>query len=548
MKWHEHIPAIGAETLPRSFARQAIVFILVLAAVLRFAYLWELQANPMPALVAQDKTFDQFNYVTMARDILQNHWLGTMHPGHSPVYSYFIAVIFSIFGPDMNAMFIFQIVYGILAVYLFYRCSVLLFDNRVLGLLTAFIAACYSPFIYYECALLREAMIAYTNLVAFYFFLLALKKGKSRNFIFAGMASALSFILRAGIMPVCALIYVLFKGGNSWTKRGRNFIFVLIGMVIVISPLTVRNHLAGFKALTETSGPTLFWLGNSYDSFGIGLNYTPTQEKLTQETQGRIMKTLVVLWREMNAHPAEYRELFGRKFKMLFNGFEIPANLSYDLFKELSIVLNVAPFSFVLISPLALLGLFLLWRKAPHVGLLYVFIFSLTLFVLVFHIQGRYRVAFIPFTIIAAGYTLYWFWTMIKDKKVRAASAAGAVLFVFLMFTYPDRQIMDRYFDGGVRGIDYSNMASSYLIRMEQKKLTGAEREQHLRMALKFYDKALPAIPLQSRAWIYVMRGMVYRDLRLTTHALDSFAKALEIEPDNPVAQREYRRAAAKLF
>jgi len=548
MKAHQYIPALTVNGEPRLPVKPLLIAIVVLAAILRFAYLFELQANPMPVMVSQNKAFDQYNYVTMAVDIMQSNWLGTQHPGHSPVYSYLIAVLFTLFGPDINAVFIFQILYGVLAVYLFYRCAVLLFGNKTLGLLTAFIAACYSPFIYYECALLRESVIAYTNLTAFYFFLLALKKGKAKNFVFAGMVAALSFILRAGIMPAGVLIYVLLRGGETAGKRGRNFLLVLIGMAIVITPLTVRNHLAGFKAFTETSGPTLFWLGNSYDSPGIGLTYTPAQEALTEETQGKILKTIEVLFREIKVHPAEYKSLLARKFKMLFNGYEIPANLSYDLFKELSFVLNIAPFNFFLISPLALLGLFLIWKKFPRLGLFYVFIASLTVFVFIFHIQSRYRVAFIPFYIIAASYTIYWFWDMFRQRKRDILIAAGTAFAVLFLFTCPDQGLIKTYFDGGVRGIDYTNMANSYLVKVEREKLTGPVRKQHLEKALKFFDKALPSIPREGQAWIHLTRGMIFNDLNLKTRAFDAFAKALEIEPDNPVIQREYERAAAKLF
>ncbi len=544
---HNFFPAISSDRQERPFVKIALMAILVLAAGLRFAFLWELQKNPMPVMVVHDKVFDQYNYLTMAEDLLRHNWLGTEHPGHSPVYSYLIAALFSVFGSDMNIVFIFQILYGVLAVYLFYRCAVLLFQNKNLGLLTAFVAALYSPFIYYECALLRESVIAYTNLTAFYFFLLALGKGKNKNYFFAGMSTALSLILRAGVLPVFVLGYVLFSAG-SWEKRFRAFLFVLAGMMLVIAPLTVRNYICGFKAVTETSGPTLFWLGNSYDSPGIGLTYTPTQEKLTAQTQGRIVPTIKVLWREMCKYPSEYKSLFGRKFKMLFNGFEIPANLSYDLFKEQSVVLKIAVFNFVLISPLALLGVFLVFRKYQNIGILYAFIFALTAFVFIFHIQSRYRVAFLPFYVIAASYSLFWFWEMLNRKFYRPL-AAGAFLFLPLFFfTFPDRNIMERYFDGGIRAIDYANMAGAYLMRVENEKLPPKSRRWCLEKAIAYYDKALPRLNAEGKVSVYITQAFVYRDLYMKVHVLDALAHALQIDPKNPVAQKEYRNLTGRNF
>lgn len=537
-------PKVLMDTQDRSYTRPVLLIILVLAAVLRFSYLIELQANPMPALVSLDPAFDQYNYITMAQDIVRHQWVGSQHPGHSPVYSYVIASLFSIFGDDMNIVFVFQGVLGILAVYLLYRCAVLLFENKNLALLTAFMAAVYSPFVFYECAVLRESIIAYVNVMALYFFLLALRKEKSRNYFLAGIMTGLSLIVRAGFLPVFVLSYLLFFGKNGKRKLQAVF-FVLAGMAIVIAPLTIRNYSSGFKALTETSGPTLFWLGNSYDSPGIGLTYTDTQEKLTAETQGRIGPTLKVLWRETLLHPKEYVGLWGRKFKMLFNGFEIPANLSYDLFKEQSVILKIAFLNFTIISPLALLGLILFFRKYRHIGILYSFVFALTIIVLIFHIQSRYRMAFIPFYIISAGYSLFWFGNMLQRKLYRPLGLASALLVLLIVFTLPDKGIMQRYFNGSIRGIDYSNMASAYLFRLEKKNLTAVQRREHLEKAIAYYDKALPHLISQQKVSVYITQAMVYRDLWLKVHALDALAKALELDPQNPIAQKEYQRLVA---
>lgn len=538
-------PAVSADTKDRPYIRPVLISIIVLAVILRFSFLLEVQSNPMPWMVAHDPVFDQYNYLTMAQDILRHNWLGSEHPGHSPVYSYLIAVLFSIFGSDMNVIFVFQILYGVLGVYLFYRCAALLFLNKNLGLVAAFTAACYSPFIYYECALLRESVIGYTNLAAFFFFLLAFRKGKKRNYFFAGMMSALSLILRAGVMPVCMLAYVFFVGEN-WKRRLTFFLFALAGMLVIIAPLTVRNYVSGFKAVTETSGPTLFWLGNSYDSPGIGLSYTPAQLQLTEETQGRILPTLKVLWREIGKYPAEYRSLWGRKFKMLFNGFEIPANLSYDLFKEQSVILKAAIFNFVLISPLALLGFVLVFQNYKNIGILYVFVFALTAFVFVFHIQGRYRIAFVPFYVLAASYSVFWFFEMAEKKFWRPFGPAAVILGCLFLFAFPDKEIMRNYFDGGIRAIDYSNMASAYLLRMGSPEFVSKDRKGYLKKAIFYYDKALPNLDLESKVPVYINQAFVYRDLGMPVHALDALNKALQIAPGNLIARQQYQRIVSQ--
>ena len=105
---------------------------------------------------------------------------------------------------------------------------------------------------------------------------------------------------------------------------------------------------------------------------------------------------------------------------------------------------------------------------------------------------------------------------------------------------------MQKYFDGGIRAIDYANMASAYLIRIENEKITGDHRRVDLEKAIFYYDKALPYLNAQSQVSVYIAQAFAYRDLKMKVHALDALAHALEIEPQNPVAQKEYQSITAR--
>ena len=201
-----------------------------------------------------------------------------------------------------------------------------------------------------------------------------------------------------------------------------------------------------------------------------------------------------------------------------------------------------------MICPLALLGFILFFRKYDHIGILYTFIFALTAFVFIFHIQSRYRIPFVPFYVLAASYSLFWFWDMMQ-KKAHSSLMVGTVLFMQLfLFTFPDREMMNRYFDGGIRSIDYSNMASSYLLQMEKKNLSGKERTRHLEKAVEYYDKVLPYLPDEGKVNVYITKAMVYRDLRMKIHAIDALTKALALDPQNAIAKNEYRRMISGRF
>jgi hypothetical protein len=74
--------------------------------------------------------------------------------------------------------------------------------------------------------------------------------------------------------------------------------------------------------------------------------------------------------------------------------------------------------SFGLVATLALIGIGLslrLWRRCL---LLYLTIFSLMASCVIIFISARYRLSIIPFLIIFASFSLYWWFKKIKEKKV----------------------------------------------------------------------------------------------------------------------------------
>ena len=67
-----------------------------------------------------------------------------------------------------------------------------------------------------------------------------------------------------------------------------------------------------------------------------------------------------------------------------------------------------------------------------------------------------------------------------KERKTQPLLGACLLGFPLFIFTFPDRSILNRYFDGGIRGIDYSNMASAYLVQVVNNKLTAEVKVKNL--------------------------------------------------------------------
>jgi hypothetical protein len=161
------IPSIDVCDKNDKLIKTLLISILVLAGIVRLMYLIQLQGNPLPFSVIKWEAFDQYRFMQLVNEFVGGNWLGSQVTRYSPAYSYLIAALYKIFLQSINIVFIFQMLFGVVAVYVFYKAASLLFSNKKVGLIAAFLAAIYSPFIFYEGCTLRASVVAYSNLLIF---------------------------------------------------------------------------------------------------------------------------------------------------------------------------------------------------------------------------------------------------------------------------------------------------------------------------------------------------------------------------------------------
>ncbi len=519
--------------------RRILAGILVLAAALRLWYWVELRDDPLPFMTSRVPAFDPYNFVSLAEDILSHHGLGSRLIAQSPVYAYGIAGVFALAGHSVYAVFAVQMLLGLLAVFVLDRTATLLFGDRRYGLAAALIGAVYSPLIFYEGTILRAVPIAYVNLVGFYLYLRACRSGRGGMFFLSGLMIGLATVLRPTILPLASL-YVLARRSRPWPVRLRAFGLLILGMLVCVAPLTLRNRvLGGRHVVISTSSPDTFWTGNAPHYRGFGGNISPERQALAEETkEAGIGGILRVWWREVRRQPGAYLRVYGRKFRMLFNGYEVPANFSYDLARENSRALRAAFLGFSWVAPLGLVGFFLM-RRHPHAGLFGVYVVLLTGFVFLFHIQSRYRIPFIPFVILAAAYTTVRLGTAVVERRGRTVATILAAVLVAAGFTRPAEGLVRRYYGGRVRSIDYANLASAYLYVLQKDPESSPERrERFLRRSLIFYRKALTVSSFVESPRYLDNMGRIYMDLGDYPRALEAFRQVLRYIPDHPGARR----------
>lgn len=519
-------------------AKFLLLLIILAGLFVRISYYISLNADPLPTLVSATHIFDQHRFIELAKEFLSNSWLGTAVTRYSPVYSYFIAIIFSIFGQDMYYVFFVQFLIGALIPILFYKTATILFMNQKVALLSALIAALYSPFIFFEGTLLRASLIAYLNLSSFYFLLAAFDKKKAIYYLFAGMALGFSTILRPNVLPIFLIGYIAFALRGTLKQKAIWALLFILGIGLFIAPLTVRNKILNKNVLISYQGSSTFWIGNTYDSSGIGLWRSPLRTQFAQEAKGGLFKTIGVLSREIKRHPKEYFHLYKRKIKMYFNVYEIPGNISYDQFVENHPPLRWAFFNFSIICPLAFLGIILCWKKFPYISLAYLYFIVLGVSNIIFHIQGRYRMPAIPFFILFASLAFYWLLSALKQKNIKLIVCGGFVVAISAFLTVEDPVIIKRYFGSRIRGIDFGNRFIAYylLYKTEGKEWSLEQKRRVLSKAINDQNKELNRYPKEDnvhRAYVLAKQSIIYTEMEEYSNAKDVLERALKLDPEH---------------
>lgn len=203
-------------------------------------------------LVAGEKTNfgDGLSYNGFATAILENKdwltnpdYLGDYRP---PVYPFFIAIIYSIFGVNNYlAVYIFQSIISTLTCLYIYKFSEKVFNHHVA--LLSFIWSGVSVFyLRYVGELLRETLVFFSLMAFFYYLYIYLteKKNKTSNLC---VFSVLYFLLIHTdpkflfYLPFLILLFVVYQPVPQGVKR----YFVFLGITIILMiPWVIRNYIA----------------------------------------------------------------------------------------------------------------------------------------------------------------------------------------------------------------------------------------------------------------------------------------------------------------
>ena len=429
--------------------------VLALAFALRMVFFYLNQRNNP---VFANPIMDALYHDEWARDLLAGTYAADDVFFRGPLYPYLLAVFYKLSGSSIAFAVFMQHVIGTLTTGLVFLLAREYFSPRV-SLVAGVMAALYWPFVYFEGDLLIVTTVLFLNTIGLLFLARSLRLEGQTGWLLlaaAGVGFGLSALARPSVLIFFpALPLVLYwsrdhtrRGGREWLARTA----VLAGTVaVVIAPVMVRNYVVGHSIVPiAASGGVNFYIGNNPASDGSTAIVPGTRAdwwggyhdaiEIAERDEGRKLKLAEVSdyyysrgvqWIER--HPGDAAAHFWKKFRVFWSGPERANNKFIYFFWNLAGMRYVPLPGFWLITPLALLGAVLLWRRRRHMSALYLFVVTYMAGVVLFFVNARFRLPVVPVLILFAAFAAVYLADTIRRKNMRAYAAIAGFALAFLL-------------------------------------------------------------------------------------------------------------------
>ena len=349
----------------------------------------------------------------------------------APLYPFFLSLLYRVFGHDLLAIRIVQMIIGSGTVAAIAGCGWRL-GGRKTALWAAVISILYGPLLFFDGELLIPTLFV-ALLAWMLFFILAIPS--ARAYIPAGALLGLAVIARPN-----ALVLIPVAGIFIWTRIRRDpsvrrstlvwFITISLVPAAIVTIINAREE-GAFVPIAGQGGVNLY-AGNNPQATGRTViipemqhrqtgwsNFVRLSREVAEEAAGRELDSGEVsnfwagrAWNWIVSNPRAATALTLKKAYFVLNAHEIANNR--DPYLDTSFPLNIMlwkfryfAFPWGIVFPLALIGVILGWRReerAPSIRLLAGWIIVYALFLIPFFITARFRMGMVPPLILLAAY------------------------------------------------------------------------------------------------------------------------------------------------
>ncbi len=443
-----------------------VVVLLVAAVLIRIVALMNLMGTPYFSYLLYDENI----FHSWAVKLTNGSFNANEAYQFAPLFPYLMAGVYKLFSPDILYIRLLNIFFGVLTCWIIYLTANEFSENKA-GLLALALAAFCEPLIFYSIVPLKAALSTLLFSMMVYFLLSSLRNKCLVRLCICGFAVGLLVNVRphAGVLiPALSFILLLRFWKHSLTKYFSlySLFFLLLGMVLAVSPFVVRNYFAvGTISLTTTQSGFNFYRANKLN-LEVPVNFAETSPRV-QESQFRIEASRRAE-RKMTPEEASYywknetlrlivsnpKVFLGNiceKVILFFQEHQRTDHYNIEFMHDYLRILNWPLLPFNVLMFLGVLGLLLFSsRDSRGKELLVIFICYGSTLVL-FFMRSRYRLPLVSILIPVSALFLMQMYAILVTTKVRAFSASigCCVLIAYLMY---DPFAKDRDFTAYLNG------------------------------------------------------------------------------------------------
>ncbi len=392
----------------------------------------------------------------------------------APLYPFFVATLYRIFGAHLDAVRVVQMVLGAVA------CVILvLLAERFLRRRTAVACgmglALFGPMIFYEGAFLRAGVFTCVGLAGLYFLVRA-SEGTGRGA--DGWALAAGLALSAGVLlrPNYLIFSALALAWLGWRQRRRSVVIAAGALLLpLLAVIVVNSSRAGGLRFLSSNGPYIFFIGNVHDAVGTTAGISPSYRRLLASRPPEEIDLVTEALRDIRGHPGAFLRLQWRKAVAFFSPYEIPNNLSYDMALKTNPRLAVGFVQFYMLLPLAVAGFVLSLRQPRRHLLLYLFVGGYGMATVAFYVLSRLRQPVVPVLLIFAGLALEAWWRELRHRRWSVAVSTAAAVVIATVLLRPSVAIH--------RPADYQMAAAAHFSLAQDLEGSGLSEDARLHYA-----------------------------------------------------------------
>lgn len=518
-----------------------LIIILLSAIIVRLIYLYELSLLPGFSVPMVDEKW----HWLWAHEIIEKTFWGNEAYFRAPLYPYLLAFIAKITGSSIFWSKFLQILISGGTVFFIYRLAGLLFDQTsaiVAGLIYAF----YGTLIFYESSFLMPVLFIFFLMWGIYRLAVFRNVTNIRIWLITGIIFGLSAITRPNVLLVIPflMLWMFFQAVNKknvWS-RIKTPLALLLGTIIVITPVTIRNALVtGDFILISSQGGINFYLGNNPTADGLTMLMPEvdldesvswnqfrkvTRAAAERENGGMLSDAEQSSFWFSKANnfiinnPLQFLSLVWKKTVFLLTGFENSDNsdIYYQRTKSFlfSILLwdKLIYFPFGLLLPLTVVGIYVRRKDFHKLLPIYIFILAYIPSIVLFLVTARHRLPLVPFMIIISSGGIV---ALSKNFKIFNSKQ---IITTIVLFTISLLLINQTYYNEG-KGSDFQIHFNNGIKYEHLSDYVNAEKEYQL--ADESYPYSAPLI-----------NNLAYMQFQLGKYesADSNYHRAINIKPD----------------